>query len=200
MQTVDKATEKQVQYLHFLYRKLNWDEEMYRSMLQHNYGVDSTKDLTKLQAVAWINKLTSLVEQLNDHITPKQMHLIRELWMVIDYAKGAEGDVYLNKFINKYYRKGILADLTKREAISLIKQIGQMTKQAEERRGKTTVLKRRTRCANCGKLIMWVQLKDERREAFDCAPSASTASRSANGANSGTIEYVATDFHKCYER
>lgn len=183
MQTVDKATEGQVKYLHVLYRKLNWDEDMYRSMLLHNYQVASTKDLTKTQAIAWITKLTSLVEQLNDRITPKQIYLIRELWRVIDYAKGAEGDVYLNKFIRKYYRKGVLADLTKHEAIRLIKQIGQMTKQAEARKGQTTVLKRRTRCANCGTWVMWVELKDGRREAFDCDQDKNP-----------------TDFHKCYGR
>lgn len=163
-----KATERQVNFLHVLYRKLNWDQEMYRSMLLHNYGVDSTKDLTKVQAFDWITKLTKVVEQLDDRITEKQMYLIRELWAVIDYAKGAEGDAYLNKFISKYHRKAVLSDLTKQEAIRLIKQIGQMAKQAEARKGHTTVLKRRTRCVHCGAWIMWVELKDGRREAFDC--------------------------------
>lgn len=180
METTEKASEKQVKYLHILYRKLNWDEEMYRSMLHHNYGVDSTTDLTKAQAFAWITKLTIIVEQLDDRINQKQMYLIRQLWKVIDYANGEEGDVYLNKYIVKFYRKPSLADLTKQEAIRLVKQIGQMTKQAEERKGKTTVLRRRTKCVHCGKLIMWVQLKDERREAFDCDTTNNP-----------------TDFHKC---
>jgi hypothetical protein len=175
-----KATPGQVKYLHVLYRKLYWDEETYRSMLNNNYGVDSTSDLTKAQAFNWIAKLTKVIAQFDDRVTDKQIYLIRDLWKVIDYAKGEEGDVYLNKFIVKFYRKPSLIDLTKQEAIRLVKQIGQMTKQAEERKGKTTVLRRRTKCVHCGKLIMWVQLKDERREAFDC-----------DEANNPT------DFHKC---
>ena len=191
METTEKATEKQVKDLHILYRKLYWGEETYRSMLNHNYGVDSTTDLTKAQAFAWISKLTKIIEQLDDRITDKQVYLVRELWNVIDYAKGKEGNVHLNVFLKKYYNKPVLALLTKQEGIKLIKQIGQMTKQAEERKGKTTVLRRRTKCVHCGKLIMWVQLKDGRREAFDCAPSTSS------GGDSNKIEYVATDFHKC---
>ena len=177
---IDKATEKQVKLLHILYQKLSWDEETYRSMLYHNFGITSHSELTKANAFKWISKLTIVIGQFDDRINQKQMYLIRELWKVIDYAKGEEGDVYLNKLIVKFYRKPSLADLTKQEAIRLVKQIGQMTKQAEERKGKTTVLRRRTKCVHCGQLIMWVQLKDERREAFDC------------DANNNP-----TDFHKC---
>lgn len=183
METVDKASEKQVKYLHVLYRKLNWDEETYRSMLDYNFGVKSSSDLTKGQAFSFISKLQIIIEQLDDRVTDKQAYLVRQLWKVIDYAKGADGDVYLNKFILKFYRKNGLRDLTKGEAVKLIKLIGQMTKQAESRKGKTTVLRKRTKCVHCGQLIMWVQLKDDRREAFDCDENNNP-----------------TDFHKCHER
>jgi hypothetical protein len=180
MEITEKASEKQVKYLHVLYLKLNWDEDMYRSMLLHNYQVASTSDLNKAQAFSFITKLHIILEQFDDRITDKQVYLVRQLWKVIDYSEGREGDVHLNAFILKRFKKVSVTVLTKQEGIKLIKQIGQMTKQAEERRGKTTVLRRKTKCVHCGKLIMWVQLKDGRREAFDCDENNNP-----------------TDFHKC---
>ena len=177
---IEKATPGQVKYLHGLYRQLSWDEEMYRSMLAHNYGVNSTVDLTKGQAFKWIATLKDIINQLDDHITDKQVYLVRQLWKVIDYSEGREGDVHLNAFILKRFKKVSVTVLTKQEGIKLIKQIGQMTKQAEERKGKTTVLKKRTRCTHCNSWIMWVELSDRRREAFDCDDDGK-----------------ATDFHKC---
>ena len=177
---VEKATHNQVKFLHGLYRQLGWDEEMYRSMLAHNYGVNSTVDLTKGQAFKWIATLTNIINQFDDRITDKQVYLIRQLWKVIDYSEGREGDVHLNAFILNRFKKISVTVLTKQEGIKLIKQIGQMTKQAEERKGKTTVLKKKTHCKYCNALIMWVELSDRRREAFDCDEDGK-----------------ATDFHKC---
>ena len=188
----EKATPKQVQFLHGLYRTLSWDEEMYRSMLDYNFGVNSTSDLTKQQAFKFITSLRKIIEQLDERVTDKQIYLIRKLWAVIDYSEGKEGDVHLNAFLKKYYNKIGLPGLTKQEGIKLIKQIGQMTKQAEARKGKTTILKKRTHCSRCGSLIMWVQLSDGRREAFDCEEQAIPMQK--NGAK---VRYLATDFHKC---
>ena len=181
METQIKASEAQVKYLHVLYRKLNWDEEMYRSMLMHNFRVASTTELTKDQAIGFITSLHKILEQFNDRVSSKQLFLIRKVWVPIDYSHGEDGDVHLLAFVKKFFKKDKLEDLTKKEGITLIKQIGQMTKQAEERKGKTTVLRRKTKCVHCGQLIMWVQLKDERREAFDCDENNNP-----------------TDFHKCY--
>lgn len=181
METINKATEAQVKYLHVLYRKLNWDKEMYRSMLLYKYQITSTTELSKDQAIDFITKLQTILEQMDERVSSKQLFLIRKLWTPIDYSHGEDGDVHLLAFVKKFFRKNKLEDLTKKEGITLIKQIGQMTKQAEERKGKTTVLRRKTKCVHCNQLIMWVQLKDERREAFDCDENNNP-----------------TDFHKCY--
>ena len=172
----------QLKYLHGLYRALGWDEEMYREMLRHHFGVRSTKDLSFHQATGYISLLQEVVKAMDVRITYKQMFLVRELWKVIDYSQGKEGDKHLNAFLNKYYNRPCLAQLTKGEAIKLIRQIKEMTKQAKARAGKTTVLKRRTQCTRCGQWIMWVELKDGRREAFDCD----------NDRNP-------TNFHECHE-
>ena len=174
------ASLKQVKYIHVLYRQLHWHEDIYREHLYRNYGVDSTKDLTLNQAAAWITLLKEILKEMNPMVTDKQAWLIRDLWKQIDYSGGKEGDLHLNNFLTKYYKKNEVEELTKREAIKLIKQIKQMIKQAKEREGKTTVLKRRTRCTRCGEWIMWVQLKDGRREAFDCDEN-----------------HNATNFHNC---
>lgn len=183
METAEKATEKQVKYLHILYSKLRWDEDMYRSMLMYNYSVTSSKDLTKDQAFAFITKLNILVEKMDLMASKKQIFLIKKLWAPVDYSQGQDGDTHLIAFVKRFYKVEKLEDLTKQEAIKLIKQIGELTKQAEERKGKTSVLRRRCRCSHCGSWIMWVQLSDGRREAFDCDENKN-----------------ATDFHKCYGR
>ena len=163
-----KATAAQVKYLHVLYRTVGWDEEMYRDMLNYHFGVRSSKDLTFSQATGYISLLQQIIKAMDNRITSKQMYLVHQLWAAIDYSGGKEGDTHLNAFLTKYYNKSTLAQLTKQEGIKLVKQIKQMTKQAEARKGHTTVLKRRTRCTGCGEWIMWVELKDGRREAFDC--------------------------------
>jgi len=71
-----------------------------------------------------------------------------------------------------------------------------MIAQAEKRKGQTTVLKRRTHCNKCGTLIMWVELKDGRREAFDCSPIPNP-SQKGKGVKPSRIEYTATNFHIC---
>jgi hypothetical protein len=181
METAEKATEKQVKYLHILYSKLHWDEDMYRSMLLYNFQVTSSKDLTKDQAFAFITSLNILIEKMELYASSKQIFLIKKLWAPVDYSQGQDGDTHLLAFVKRFYKVDKLEQLTKAEAIKLIKQIGELTKQAETRKGKTTVLRRRCKCSHCGSWIMWVQLSDGRREAFDCDHNKN-----------------ATDFHKCY--
>ena len=171
MQTNGKtkmASPAQIKYLHILYRQLNWMKDTYKDMLEHHFGVRSTKDLTLEEAASYITLLNEILSTINPMVTKKQAWLIRDLWKQIDYSNGEEGDLHLNKFLKKYYERRSVEALTKQEAIKLIKQIKQMIKQAKERKGKTTVLKRRTQCNHCGAWVMWVQLKDGRREAFDC--------------------------------
>lgn len=163
-----RASAAQVKYLHVLYRTVGWDEAMYREMLQANYAVRSTTDLTFEEASRFISLLHQVVKVMDNRITEKQVHLVRKLWAAIDYSGGKEGDAHLNAFVARYYKVARVQGLTRQDGIKLIKQIKQMTKQAEARKGQTTVLKRRTRCTHCGQWIMWVELKDGRREAFDC--------------------------------
>lgn len=166
--SVKMISPKQLQYLHVLFRNLHWNKDMYKDMLERNFNVSSTKDLTLGEANNCIALLQKILAELDPSVTKKQAYTIRKLWAEIDYSGGKEGDTHLDKFLTKFYKKETVEELTKQEAIKVIRQIKQMTKQAEKRKGKTTVLKRRTQCANCGAWIMWVQLADGRREAFDC--------------------------------
>jgi len=162
------ATGGQVKYLHSLYRSLGWDEETYRYALMQDYNVSSTKDLSFHQASELIGLLKAFVaSHAPDPATPKQCGLIRHLWADIDYSKGANGDLHLNAFIQRRFRRGTVEDLDKSQAVKLIAMIKSMTRQAAARAGHTTVLKRRTRCLGCQEVIMWVELKDGRRLAFD---------------------------------
>lgn len=179
-----KATPKQVKYLHGLYRAVGWDEDMYRFILNGDYGVESTKDLSVSQANNLIRLLKLIIANENMELaTYKQCTLIRHLWLEIDYSNGENGDEHLNAFLLKRFKKSKVEDLTKNEAIKLIKMINAMAKQAKSRAGKTTVLKRTTICQYCAQEIMWVQLKSGQREPFDF--------ETKDG------ELIATDFHNC---
>jgi hypothetical protein len=182
------ATAKQVSYLHGLYRSLCWDKDQYQFVLSNDYGVDSTKDLSISQAHELICLLANVVkaDEIN-RVTPKQLTLIRANWLVIDYSKGANGDDHLNAFVQKRFKKASVDRLSKTEATKLIKMISQMTKQAESRKGKTTVLKKLASCIYCHTTIMWVQLPNEERVCFDVV-------RKPGG------DYEATNFHECKAR
>lgn len=182
------ATAKQISYLHGLYRGLGWDKDQYQFVLSNDYGVDSTKDLSISQAHELISLLANVVKAEEvDHVTPKQLTLIRAKWLPIDYSKGENGDEHLNAFVQKKFKKATVDRLSKTEAIKLLKMIASMTKQAKAREGKTTVLKRLASCVHCHTTIMWVQLKSGERVAFDVAKPLGS-------------DYEATDFHKCKRR
>lgn len=193
-QEISMITPGQTQYLHGLYRALGWDEDTYRSMLNYNFGVNSTSDLKKYQAITWISVLQATVKAIDNTATEKQVWMARQLWLEIDYSEGKEGDKHLNAFIKKYYHKNRLEELTKQECIKFVKQVKTMIGQAKERAGKTTVLRRRSKCVKCGAWIMWVELKDGRRVAFDCKASPNP---SEGGEEEGNAKYVATNFHEC---
>lgn len=179
-----KATPSQVKYLHSLYRAVGWDEDMYRYVLDNDYGVESTKDLNISEANTLIRLLRAVATGENNELaTPKQCTLIRSLWLEIDYSEGQNGDEHLNAFLLKRFKKSKVEDFTKKEAIKLIKIINAMIKQAKSRAGKTTVLKRTAICQYCAQEIMWVQLKSGKREPFDFVR------------NDSKME--ATDFHNC---
>jgi hypothetical protein len=189
------VTPEQVKHLHMLYRSLSWTEDIYRDVLKQNFGVRSTSDLTKKQAIVFISRLLVVIEQtapVQPLATAKQQWLVRNMWTKIDYSGGEEGDIHLNRFLEKYYHKTELKQITKQECIKLIRQIKAMTKQAEARKGKTVVLKKTTPCIYCGQEIMWVQLKDGRRVAFDIAPPSPPV-----GGEPGTATLIAADFHNC---
>ncbi len=181
------ATKGQVGYLHGLYSALGWDEEQYRFVLENDYNVKHTNELGYYEAKELIGLLKAIVsgEQVV-RATPKQCTYIRALWLPIDYSKGAHADLHLNAFIRRRFKKETVEDLTKHEAIRLIKMIGAMTKQAAERAGKTTVLKVTKPCHYCGQDIMWVQLASGERVPFDY--------QAGTGA-----ELIATKFHECHE-
>ena len=184
--TKNKATKGQIGYLHGLYSALGWDEDQYRFVLENDYGVRSTKDLSFYEARELIGLLKAVVNGENSKkATFKQCRYIRFLWLPIDYSEGANADAHLNAFIRRRFKKETVEDLTKYEAFRLIQTIKQMIKQADERAGKTTVLKRTTPCLYCQEEIMWVQLKSGERVPFDFTEK--------NG------QLVATDFHNCRE-
>lgn len=182
---VTMATPAQVKYLHGLYRAANWDSEQYHFVLDNDYGVESTTALTLSQAHEMITLLKSIVMGEDyDRATLKQIALIRSQWLAIDYSKGANGDVHLNAFIQKKFKKAKLEFMTKHEAVKMLNMIKAMTKQAKEREGKTTVIKKLASCVYCYTPIMWVQLQGGERVAFDVVKKPGR-------------DYEATNFHNC---
>lgn len=188
------ATKSQVQFLHGLYRALNWDQDTYRGVLEEQYGVESTTALDIAQANELIKLLKAVVGGYDfERATPKQVALIRAEWLLIDYSHGQHVDLHLNAFLQKRFKKGTVEQLSKQEAIKLINMIKAMQKQAKAREGKTTVINKLTSCNFCGAPIMWVQLKSGERVAFDPTPP----QPSPKGEGARTTGLVAKDFHKC---
>ncbi|HPR78583.1 MAG TPA: DUF1018 domain-containing protein [Candidatus Limiplasma sp.] len=180
-QATEKATAGQVKYLHCLYRSLQWDEETYRFVLDHDFGVDSTKDLTIEQAGSLISTLKIFLEAATAEMAShKQCGLIRHLWREIDYSQGRNGDAHLNAFLHKKFNRQRVEELTKTEAIKVIKMINQMTVQYRKREGKTTVMNRHARCLYCDRPIIWVELQSRERVCFDV-----------------DADYHPLDFHQC---
>ena len=179
------ATKAQVQFLHGLYRRLNWDEDTYRAVLDEQYGVESTLALDIAQANELIQLLRNAITGLDyDRATPKQITLIRHEWLEIDYSNGQQGDLHLNAFLQKRFKKGSVEQLSKQEAIKFLNMIHAMQKQAKAREGKTTVINKLASCVYCFTPIMWVQLKNGERVAFDVIKRIGK-------------DYEATQFHKC---
>ena len=192
------ATKSQVQFLHGLYRALNWDQDTYRGVLDEQFGVESTVALSIAQANELIQLLKAVVGGYDfERITAKQVALIRHEWLSIDYSNGQQGDLHLNAFTQKRFKKAGVDKLTKQEAIKFLNTIKAMQKQAKAREGKTTVINKLTTCNFCGAPIMWVQLKSGERVAFD--PETGDR-RPETGDRRKAIGYVANDFHKCISK
>jgi hypothetical protein len=182
------ATPSQKQYIHGLYRACGWDDEQYRWMLMNDYGVESSSELTISQAHELIGLLQMVVKGENmDKATMKQITLIRCEWKEVDYSNGENGDVHLNAFIQKKFKKRAVENLSRLEAIKLINMIKFLKKQAKEREGKTVVINKLAACVYCGSPIMWVQLKDGKRVAFNCIKKPGR-------------DYEAVSFHECKNR
>ncbi len=183
------CTQKQSVRIHALFGDLGWNEFVYRSWLDAYYGVKSSSDLTEEQAAGLIKELRIIlnnqrrVSQADGNgermITEKQAIYLKTLWLDVDYSSGDSGDKHLSVFLERRFRVKKVSDLTCRQAIACIAMVKSMICQSEKRLGKTTVLKRRSRCRYCGQEIMWVELSDGRRMPFDF------------------VNDKATDFHEC---
>ncbi|MDR1756070.1 MAG: DUF1018 domain-containing protein [Culturomica sp.] len=170
------CTQKQNGRIHALFSDLGWNEFVYGSWLKAYYHVECPGDLTGGEASRLIRELSEILKNQRRNqeagdgermITSKQETYLKTLWLGVDYSKGDSGDKHLSQFLLKRFRVRKAGDLTCRQAIACIAMIKSMIAQAEKRAGRTTVLDKKSRCRYCDALIMWVQLQDGRRMAFD---------------------------------
>ena len=138
------ASLSQIKKIHILINKLGISEETYRDMLS-SYGVDSSKNLTFLNAKDLLERLENKAESLGlwkkqtlkfSHLnrdknmaTPAQLRMIEGLWMEISYVKD---DNFAKKSIRKILKNKYKADdlmfLTKYKANKVINGIKNIKK------------------------------------------------------------------------
>lgn len=53
----DQITSRQIGYIHHLVKNLGWDDAKYKTFLFSDFGVKTSKDLTKNEASRLIDKL-----------------------------------------------------------------------------------------------------------------------------------------------
>lgn len=182
---IEKLTEKQASYIKFLLKELDWDADLVAAWLNH-HKADEISGLSKREAIKGISDLLYYLELLHSGAwdgmaTGSQVSTIYAKWRAIDVDKGTIN--HLSEFLTKRWKVATPEELTCQQADKCIKAIAGMKAQNDRRAGKTTVLKRKTCCKYCGQKVMWVELKDGRRMAFDF-----------NNRNE------ATGFHECKNR
>lgn len=138
------ASLSQIKKIHILINKLGISEETYRDMLS-SYGVDSSRNLTFLNAKDLLEGLENKAESLGlwkkqtlkysnlnrdkNMATPAQLRMIESLWMEISYVKD---DNFAKKSIRKILKNKYKADdlmfLTKYKANKVINGIKNIKK------------------------------------------------------------------------
>lgn len=182
-----KCTSKQLEIIYTLFRELGWNDFIYGCWLKSYYQVNRAEDLAASQAVILIKSLQNIqADQKRNReggvtmISTRQSTYLKSLWLDVDYSAGDSGDKHLSAFLDKRFKVKKVCDLTCKQAIACIYMIKRLISQSQVRKGKTTILNKKSHCRYCGKLILWVQLADGRRMPFDF---------------DGNDK--ATDFHEC---
>ncbi|MFC1599343.1 phage protein GemA/Gp16 family protein [Candidatus Omnitrophota bacterium] len=116
---------KKLAIIHIIKKELNLSDEVYRGILMDVVGVESAKDLTeekfrKLMRY-FVRSPYYKVNALG--LTIKQKLYIRFLATSMSWDND-----HLNNFINKYYHKPRLEELTRQEAIKLIESLKNVMK------------------------------------------------------------------------
>jgi len=106
--------------IHIVKKELNLSDAEYRNILQQVAGVESAKELDDLKFRKLMNFFVrSKYYQVNPYgLTIKQKLYIQYLAKEISWE-----EEHLNNFIHKYYHKGDLNKLTRREAIKVIESL-----------------------------------------------------------------------------
>ncbi|MBO6180642.1 regulatory protein GemA [bacterium] len=138
------ATNSQIKKIHTLKKVLGLDDDLYRELLDE-YGVNSSKDLTYKDAIAFTENLESKALALglweikpkkyselnrnNEMATDSQLRMIEGLWRELSYFDNDKfAKKSLRKFLNRTHKIDDVMFLTKEKASKVIHSIIAMKK------------------------------------------------------------------------
>jgi len=138
------ATAAQIKKIQTLKRALNWDDELYREILDDRYGVKSSKQLTIADAANFIEvfekkaiecgvwqkqepKHTDKKRKASHYASVRQIRLIETLWgQVTRQTNEEDKTAALRKFIRRIVDVDDLRFVLKKDVERLVKALEQM--------------------------------------------------------------------------
>ena len=142
------STVQQRKVIHILKNRIGMSDEDYRDILEANYGVRSSLDLTDLEAEELIRFFRTMIsgkqvysstgykKRYNEltgrparYATPKQLRMIEAMWAEVSYIEDpVRRRIALDKFCRRIVGEYRLEDVKKWQVQKLVKAIENMKK------------------------------------------------------------------------
>lgn len=148
MQQPRKLNPDQLKKIHTLRRQIGMDEEQYRDMLKDNFSVESSKDLTLLQARDLLDRLDRILNggQLKAPFkkwenydgragmaTAAQLRMVEAMWKDVSRQKTApEREAALKEFLSSRFQIADITWMEKKHVQKVVKTLKVMLRQQRD--------------------------------------------------------------------
>ncbi len=120
-----RIDQKKLALIHIVKKELNLDDSQYRQMLKKAAGVESAKDLDQK---GFRKLMNYFVRSRHYRARPHGLTIRQKIFIKMLSQNLAWDKDHLGNFIRKYYHKGSLDGLSKKEAIKLIESLKNIQK------------------------------------------------------------------------
>ena len=111
---------KKLALIHIIKKELNLSDQEYRNILKEAAGVSTAKDLTPEKFRKLMNYF---VRSKHYRINPYGLTIKQKLYIKFLGSQLKWDQAHLGNFINKYYHKPDIDNLTRKEAMHLIESL-----------------------------------------------------------------------------